>query len=447
MAIPKPFPLYPTYAELKDMDLQNYPHLMAFFSAGLDGQQTADNLDVGQVNLNQANNKELKLSQVKTIELNKAQWTWGRNYLLQIGRNKSEHTYTRFRSEVERFLLWAMIIKEKPLDELRKTDILDYADFCWKPPVTWISLVSRDRFEYRNGFYQCNPQWRPFKFSQPKHAKTDSPDLKTYKPSQQTLTSTFVAITTFYKYLMQEEVCYGNPAQIAKNDCRYFIADAQVKDVRRLSEDQWDYVLETAQFIADQDENHERSLFIIATMKTLFLRVSELSERKDWSPVMGHFWEDDAGNWWLKIYGKGRKLRDITVPDAYLRYLKRYRAYRGLSQLPYSGDNTSLVEKIRGSGGMTSRHITRIVQHVFDLAYERMHKEMGENAARKLKEASTHWLRHTGASMEIERGRPLKDVSEDLGHASMATTDTVYVQTENKKRAESGKSRTVGKRK
>ena len=63
--------------------------------------------------------------------------------------------------------------------------------------------------------------------------------------------------------------------------------------------------------------------------------------------------------------------------------------------------------------------------------------------ALKLKEATTHWLRHTGASMEIGRGCPLKDVSEDLGHASMATTDTVYVQSENKLRAESGKKRKV----
>jgi integrase len=55
------------------------------------------------------------------------------------------------------------------------------------------------------------------------------------------------------------------------------------------------------------------------------------------------------------------------------------------------------------------------------------------------KEASIHWLRHTGGSMEIELGRGLKD----LGHASMATTDTIYVQTENKKRAESGKKRRV----
>jgi integrase len=62
---------------------------------------------------------------------------------------------------------------------------------------------------------------------------------------------------------------------------------------------------------------------------------------------------------------------------------------------------------------------------------------------KKLQEASTHWLRHTGASMEIERGRALKDLSEDLGHASMAITDTVYVQSESRKRAESGKNRKV----
>ena len=52
-------------------------------------------------------------------------------------------------------------------------------------------------------------------------------------------------------------------------------------------------------------------------------------------------------------------------------------------------------------------------------------------------------MRHTGASMEIERDRPLKDLSEDLGHSSSATTDTVYVQVERKRRAASGKDRKV----
>jgi len=158
---------------------------------------------------------------------------------------------------------------------------------------------------------------------------------------------------------------------------------------------------------------------------------------------MRHFWQDEDKNWWLKIYGKGRKLRDVTVPEPFLPYLKRYRQYRALPALPSSYDTSPIVEKIRGQGGMTARHLTRLVQEVFDNAYEKMKKEKGEDAARKLQEASTHWLRHTGASMEVERGRALKDLSEDLGHASMSTTDTIYVQSENKKRAASGKDRLV----
>ena len=225
---------------------------------------------------------------------------------------------------------------------------------------------------------------------------------------------------------MDEEFCFGNPVQIAKKDCRYFIKDAQVKNVKRLSEDQWDYLLKVAQAI-----------------KTLFLRISEFSERIDWTPVMSHFWKDHDKNWWLKIYGKGRKIRDITVPSSFLPYLKRYRSYRGLNSLPVAGENHPILEKIRGRGGMTSRQLSRLVQDVFDTTYEQMKARQGEDNASKFREVSTHWLRHTGASLEIERGRPLKDVSEDLGHSSMATTDTVYVHSEDKKRAESGKGRKV----
>ena len=195
--------------------------------------------------------------------------------------------------------------------------------------------------------------------------------------------------------------------------------------------------------MADENPIFERNLFVIAALKTLFLRISELSERPNWSPVMSHFWQDEDENWWLKVFGKSRKLRDITVPLDFLPFLERYRASRGLLGLPSSNENSILVEKVRGQGGMTSRHLRRLVQSVFDQAYENMRVSESANKALKLKEASSHWLRHTGASMEIERGRPLKDISEDLGHASMATTDTVYVQSENKKRAESGKRRKV----
>jgi integrase len=131
------------------------------------------------------------------------------------------------------------------------------------------------------------------------------------------------------------------------------------------------------------------------------------------------------------------------VPENFLSYLRRYRQYRGLSSLPASDENQPIIEKLRGRGGMTARQLSRLVQEVFDQAYEQMKAQQGQEEAQKFKEVTTHWLRHTGASLEIERGRALKDVSEDLGHSSMATTDTVYVQTDDKKRASSGKNRQV----
>jgi site-specific recombinase XerD len=416
MKLPNPVPLYPTYDELKDIKLSNYPAVDTF--------------------LNAADAESWRMQH----------WLWGVDFLNYIGRNKSEHTYSRFRGETERFLLWLFLIKKEPMDGLRKKDILEYADFCWKPPITWIGYAAYDRFLPSNGFYTVNAQWLPFRVKTAKNQillNDEKPDKKKYKPSQQTLKSMFTGVIAFYKYLMNEEICYGNPAHIAKSDCRYFIADSQVKEIRRLTEDQWQYVLDVAHSLAENDVVYERSLFVVASLKTLFLRISELSERKEWSPEMRHFWQDEQKNWWLKVYGKGRKLRDISVPTQYLDYLKRYRQYRALTSLPSSSDTSPLVEKIRGQGGMTTRHLTRLVQEMFDKAYDKMKQKEGEDAARKLQEASTHWLRHTGASMEIERGRALKDLSEDLGHASMATTDTIYVQSENKKRAASGKDRRV----
>ncbi|AKH69691.1 phage integrase family protein [Spongiibacter sp. IMCC21906] len=412
MAISRPVALYPTYPELKDFQARCYPEISDFLDSGESWWHV--------------------------------HWRWGQEFLLYTGRNKSEHTYTRFRNETERFLLWIFLFKEKPMEQLRKSDILDYADFCWQPPVSWICFANREKFLYINGCHTQNPEWAPFKLKVPKNVESNrTPDKKKYKPSQETLAATFTGIIAFYKYLMNEEYLYGNPAQIAKGDCRHFIKDAQVKEVRRLTESQWQYVVDVTHELAEEDHIFERSLFVICALKTLFLRISELSERPNWSPEMRHFWQDSDGNWWLKIYGKGRKLRDITVPNSFIPFLKRYRAFRGLSPLPGPGESYPIVEKIRGQGGMRSRQLTRIVQEVFDKAYERMRDEKGEDNARKLKEASSHWLRHTGASMEIERGRALKDLSEDLGHASMATTDTVYVHTENRLRAESGKNRKV----
>ncbi|MBE0370164.1 hypothetical protein PAUR_b0133 [Pseudoalteromonas aurantia 208] len=57
-----------------------------------------------------------------------------------------------------------------------------------------------------------------------------------------------------------------------------------------------------------------------------------------------------------------------------------------------------------------------------------------------MKAAIVHWLRQTGATHDAQL-RPLKHLSEDLGHAKIATTYQIYVQTNIKDRVKSGTKR------
>ncbi len=82
---------------------------------------------------------------------------------------------------------------------------------------------------------------------------------------------------------------------------------------RALTPLQWDYVLETAERMAqDEPERHERTLFIVATLFAMYLRVSDIVGRPNWHPVMGDFRQDPEGNWWY--HGMSFMKDDFPIP-------------------------------------------------------------------------------------------------------------------------------------
>jgi site-specific recombinase XerD len=307
----------------------------------------------------------------------------------------------------------------------------------------------QDRFKQIGGQCLQNEFWRPFaaKISKEDRKKALAggldvkPDNKGHTLSGEAIKICFSAISCFYDYLADEGYAFGNPIPAIRKQSPYLIKGATQKNIKRLSDLQWDYVLSCAEEKANNDNSYERMFFVVALIKTLYLRVSELSDRPNWQPVWQHFWQDSDGNQWLKVLGKGNKLRDISVPSALFSYIKRYQAYREEISNNFN-TNAPLVAKNRGSGGMTSRQLRRIVQEAFDIAYEKMLAEGFSDEAKALREATTHWLRHTGASQDIAT-RPLKHMADDLGHASMGTTDQVYIQSDMKERARTGKDRDV----
>ncbi|MDH5232183.1 MAG: site-specific integrase, partial [Gammaproteobacteria bacterium] len=293
--------------------------------------------------------------------------------------NGSVATFNAYRREVERLLQWAWLIRQEAVLKLKREDIEQFIRFCQKPHSRWIATKHHSRFKSKNGQRIANLDWRPFVVTGSKsaHRQGHVLDVKNYLASKSSVQATFSILSSFYGYLMQEGICELNPVSLIRQKSKFLIKQQQQAPVRRISNLQWDYVIETIEQLANQQpERFERSLFIMNALYAMYLRVSELVWDKRSQPVMGDFRKDQDGNWWFHVLGKGNKDRIITVSNAMLQALKRYRKFLGLSPLPSPDDATPLVSKQLGHGAICStRQIRIIVQEAFDLAYQRMQND------------------------------------------------------------------------
>ncbi|WP_304544386.1 tyrosine-type recombinase/integrase [Sulfurimonas microaerophilic] len=126
---------------------------------------------------------------------------------------------------------------------------------------------------------------------------------------------------------------------------------------------------------------------IITVLYTMGLRISELSNLQ----------LNDISPQWVRVIGKGNKQRDIPVIESTKKILEEY--LRDFSPKKF------LFEK---NGEKLSENSLRyIINKVF---------------ARISLKVTPHQLRHSYATSLLNGGAPIVDVSELLGHSSMATT-------------------------
>jgi len=203
------------------------------------------------------------------------------------------------------------------------------------------------------------------------------PEKKDFVFSQQGIKILFNIISSFYSYLVQEELISSNPVARIRQKSRYIQKNQHTAVIRRLSTLQWETVIKTAINLAEADPDaHERTLFIMNILYGMYLRISELVASARWTPKMCDFFRDADGNWWFKTVGKGNKARQIAVSQAMLNALKKWRTHLGLPVFPTPNDKSPLLPKQTGKGPMTStRAIRAIVQLCFDTAISKLEKE------------------------------------------------------------------------
>lgn len=421
-------PLFDTAPRLKDAlySLDDYPTLKAYLSALPSAEAVQD-------------------------------WRTAAHFLTEYAATTA--TYSRFRGEVQRFLLYLWNISQRSLRECTSDDINGYFQFLKKPDPEWIGSHSLHSFRSdSDGYRVATLGWRPF-----------ISKGKEYRIQGATLDSASRALHIFIRTLVMRNYIARDPmigvrkavlkADLGELDQVSNNADGDGEDdgdttAPRLTDWQWGYLKESLLEACEQDDQYERHLFVVITMKTLYLRVSELAPQsnqmtgKAFAPTMGDFRNkilDGERYWHLRVLGKGTKIRYIPLPAGYMDYLKRFRLWRGLPPLPEKREQTPMIPRKSGSGQAGKRSIERIVKEAYLLAAERMKTEGLNAEARELEQIAdhTHYLRHTGASMDIHAGRPIRHVSEDLGHESVAFTEAVYISADSTDRYLTGLNRRV----
>ncbi len=350
-------------------------------------------------------------------------------------------TFNSYRRDVERLLQWTWQIENKILEDLKREDIEAFVSFCQKPPAAWIGIKKAPRFKIIDGTRMPNPEWRPFVATVSKSAfkKGQLPEKASYTPSNGSIKELLAIIGSFFQYLQLEEYTASNPVALIRQKNKFVQKRQGHTTVRRLSTQQWQMVIDTAEQLAEEDPvNHERTLFMISALYGMYLRISELGANDRWTPTMNDFHKDHEGLWWFTTVGKGNKERQIAVSDAMLAALKRWRKFQGLSALPTPADNAPLFPLQRGKGPLVdTTHIRKIIQTCFNRAIDNLCEQGLNEDADSMMDATVHWLRHTGISDDVQR-RPREHVRDDAGHSSSAITDR-YVDIELKERHKSAK--------
>ncbi|RQS03211.1 integrase [Burkholderia sp. Bp9002] len=317
---------------------------------------------------------------------------------------RSEATRRAYRREAERLLLWAIVVKGKPLSSLNTMDCAEYLDGFLRDPQPAERWIGRGRVE------RFDPAWRPF----------IGPLSERSRDAARRILNAMGAWLVGQQYLRVNPFG-GLPA-----------APAVQLDTtgRTLTRAQWQYVRQTVlrpvpAFTAEHTTNdaaQARDAFLLLFAYATGLRRAELAAATtgaltrtalDGAP-------DDA--WSLRVMGKGRRARTVPMPRRLIDALRaQLRARPVPLTLETAPPDTPLIAHLVTGEALHPDVVGRLAKAIFARAAEQLALTY-PNAAADLQRASTHWLRHTFANHGLDAGADIRDMQELLGHASLGTT-------------------------
>lgn len=326
-----------------------------------------------------------------------------------LSLHEAASTLRAYRKEAERLILWAILERGRALSSLTVEDAVAYRAFLRRPsPASrWVG-PPRPR---------TSPEWRPF--GGPLSARSVS-----YAVS---------VIGALYRWLMEQGYLLANPFSGIKvrGASRSRIVDTS----HVFSQGEWGIV----RTIADGLEwsygwtqpAAQRLRFILDFAYSTGLRAAELV-----GVTLRSVITDTHDSHWLQFTGKGSKAGKVALPPMARLALDRYLVQRGLPITRALWErNTPLIGSVEAPAGkgITAARLLHILKRFFEVAATQVEGE-SPALAEKLRQATTHWMRHTHATHALAMGAELVIVRDNLRHSSISTTST-YLHGDDAKRS------------
>ncbi len=351
------------------------------------------------------------------------------------------NTLENYLKEVERFLLWLIHEKQKPISAVNRADWLSYLEFIKSPPINWCS--TKERKFHKDGI-ALNHNWRPFEIRYTKdplatkmlNADNQSKVITGLSENSHGLAKRIVE--SMYTFLVTSGHLNANPAMSPRTRNRQSTIKKSFSE-RTISDELVDFTIDTL-FYAEQQAQSAREKFgflraryIIQLLVGTGLRLSEAANH-----TYGDISIRDR-KWLLNVVGKGDKPRCLELFDDVVSVMKEFRIAMGCtSEIPLFKDPMKLIPSSNINKAISGRRIIQILRESFDLACKakilaaeatECERDKGSllRDASYLEKASAHWLRHAHASYFLKAsGQNLKATMDRLGHADVSTT-MIYI--------------------
>lgn len=326
------------------------------------------------------------------------------SYLMRF--TEQPHTLRAYTKELERFLLWCILIRKVALADILVDDCEAYKSALTSPPPELLGLRAP----------RTTNRWRPF----------------TGSLSTASQRMAIVIIRSAFEWLVSVRYLAGNPwAAVKSPKPEKQLTTIQIR--KAMPSDLFEKIIS---LLNNKCESSDSEQWRVVRAAVLLIGESGLRRSEAATVMRKDIRESTNSNvWLLDVLGKGKKWRVVPLSQRTMSALEAHWAdciestnestvICPLNLPPTTATDNKHHDVVRGySAGGLANLITRSMDRLAD------GNEVTATEMIKLRSMTTHGFRHTFGTTAAAKGLPLDVLKATMGHSSLDTT-SIYVQAE-----------------